>query len=298
MLFTVVYSWYSFSKDYNLKNLGGIFRQDIIPIWSLSSEQIQKILDVVYTNTIIYILNPIALIALAAFFIVSLIFWNKTNKSLLLLTIILFFGISMFILLFFEAMDAHEYFLIDVTILIPAIVITFLTTVKGISLKLFSSKVLKSFAFILLLLSLNYNVVMTRAHYNSHDSMVSHNIQMPSRVQEYWDYCFWDWQVHREKFEGIVPYIRSLGINFEDKVISIPDESPSITLTLLQQKGFTDYHYSNNYKGARRTERKIELGAKYMIVQGDENLLRDDVAPFIKNQIGVYNGIKIYKLTN
>ena len=298
VLVFIVFSWYAFAKDYNLKNLDGLFRQDIIPIWSLGSEQIHKILDVVYTNTIIYLLNPIALIALVGFFIVSIIFWNKTNKTLLLITTILFLGISMFILLFFEAMDGHEYFLIDITIIIPAITITFLTTIKGISLSLFNSRIIKSFALILLLLTLNYSVVMTRAHYNSQDRMVTHNIPLPNRVQEYWDYCYWDWQVHREKFEGIVPYIRSLGINFEDRVISIPDESPNITLTLLQQKGFTDYHYWNNYQGTKRTERKIELGAKYMIVQGDENLLREDVAPFIKNQIGEFKGIKIFKLTN
>jgi hypothetical protein len=126
--------------------------------------------------------------------------------------------------------------------------------------------------------------------------MVTDNIPLPKRVQDYWDYCYWDWELGRGKFEGITPYIRSLGIKFDDKVISIPDESPNITLTLLQQKGFTDYHYWNNYEGIKRTERKIELGAKYLIVQGDENLLRNDVAPFISNQIGEYNGIKIYRL--
>lgn len=296
-LFLVVFSWYAFAKDYNSKNLDGLFRQDTIPIWNLSSEHIQKILDVVYTNTIIYLLNPFALIALAGLFITSIVFWKKTDTSLLLISSILLLGISMFILLFFEGMDAHEYFLIDITVIIPAITITFLTTVKGMSYSLFKSKIFKSFAFILLLLSLNYNVVMTRAHYNPHDKMVTQNIPLPNRVQEYWNYVYWDWEVHRGKFDGIVPYIRSLGIKFDDKVISIPDESPNITLTLLQQKGFTDYHYSNNYQGAQRTERKIKLGAKYMIVQGDENLLRDDVAPFISNQIGEYNGIKIFKLS-
>lgn len=297
-LFIGVFAWYAFAKDYNSKNLDGLFRQDTIPIWNLSSEHIQKILDTVYTNTIIYVLNPSALLALAGLFITSALFWRRTNTTLLSITSILFLGISMFILLFFEGMDAHEYFLIDITVIIPAIAITFLTTVRGISLRLFNSKAFKLFAFILLLLSLNYNVVMTRAHYNPHDKMVTQNIPLPNRVQEYWDYVYWDWEVHRGKFEGIVPYLRGLGIKFDDKVISIPDESPNITLTMLQQKGFTDYHYWNNYQGAQRTERKIELGAKYMIVQGDENLLRDDVAPFISNQIGEYNGIKIYSLTN
>jgi len=42
----------------------------------------------------------------------------------------------------------------------------------------------------------------------------------------------------------------------------------------------------------------VELGAKYMIIRGDENLLREDVAPFTQNQIGEYNGIRIFKLVN
>ncbi len=297
-LFIVVFSWYAFAKDYNSKNLDGLFRQDTIPIWSLSSEHIHQILNVVYTNTIIYLLNPFALITLAGLFIVSVVLWKKTNTTLLLITSILFLGISMFILLFFEAMDAHEYFLIDATVIIPAIILTFLTTMKGLSIKTFNSTTTKSLAFILLAFSLNYDIVVTRDHFNPKDKMVTYNIPLPKRVQDYWDYCYWDWELHRGKFEGITPYLRSLGIKFEDKVISIPDESPNITLTMLQQKGFTDYHYWNNYQGARRTERKIELGAKYLIVQGDENLLRDDVAPFISNQIGEYNGIKIYRLKN
>ncbi len=292
----IVFFWYLFSKDYNSKNLEGLFRQDIIPIWNLSSQRIQNILNTVYTSTIIQFFNPFALIALGGLFITSIVFWKKTNRSLLLITSLLFLGITMFILLFFDGLDAHEYFLIDITVIIPAITITFLTTLKSLSLNLFNSKSAKSFAWILLILAMNYNVVMTRAHFNPHEKIVTQNIPLPNRVLEYWNWNYYDWEVHFKDYEGIVPYLRSLGIKFEDKVISIPDETPNKTLALLNQKGFSDYHYSVNYKGSMATVRKIELGAKYMIVQGEESLLREDVAPFIQNQIGEYNGIKIYKL--
>ena len=33
-----------------------------------------------------------------------------------------------------------------------------------------------------------------------------------------------------------------------------------------------------------------------MIVEGKENLNREDVAPYIKHPIGEYNGIMIYRL--
>lgn len=297
-VFAIVLSWYSFSRYYNSKHLGGLFQNGIIPIWNLTSEHIHGIMDKVYTNTIIYFFNPIALIVLGLIFTTSLIFWKKTNRTILLFTSLLFLGVIMFILLFFEGMDYHEYFLIDATVIIPAIIITFLTTLKGFSAQFYYSRIFKIFSFILLLFALDYNMVMTRTHYNPYDKMVTNNIPLPTRVQNDWKYVYYDWEIHRKKYEGIIPYIRSLGITFEDKVISIPDESPNRTLALLNQKGFTDFHYSINYQGLKITERKIELGAKYMIVEGDENLLREDVAPFTQNQIGEFHGIKIFRLSN
>lgn len=295
-VFAVIFSWYLFSKEYNAKNLDGIFRMDIIPIWNLTAEHIQRILDTAYTGTVIHFFNPIALIVIFGLFITSIVLWKKADRTLLLITFMLFLGLVMFILLFFQAFDAHEYFLIDITIIIPAITITFLTVLKNSSLNLFNSKIVKYIAFALLILAFNYNLVMTRSHYNPHDKMVTENIPLPSRVIEYWKWSYWDWEVHYKRYEGIVPYLRSLGIRFEDKVISLPDQTTNVTLALLNQRGFTDYHYSVNYTGTKTTERKIELGAKYMIVQDEETLLREDVAPFTKNQIGEYHGIRIFKL--
>lgn len=294
----MAFSWYSYSNYYNSRHLGGLFQNSIIPIWELSSDHIQGIMDIVFTNTIIYFFNPFALMALAGLFLTSIVLWKKTNKTLLLMTCVLFLGVSMFILLFFEGMDYHEYFLIDVTVIIPAVTITFLTTLKGFSINLFNSKIVKIFSFSLLLLALNYNMALTRAHYDPYDRMVTENIPLPNRVMKKWESEYNDWQIHRKKYENIIPYIRSLGINFEDRVISIPDETPNRTLTLLHQKGFTDFHYLLGYQGSKATERKVELGAKYMIVEGDENLLREDVAPFTQNQIGEFNGIKIFRLTD
>ena len=151
-------------------------------------------------------------------------------------------------------------------------------------------------AAVLLLFMLNYNVILTRERFNPYQILVKKNIPMDKKVQDLWEYRYWDWEMHQKKYEGIVPYLRGLGIKFEDKVISIPDITPNLTLTFMQQKGFTDYHYSVNYHGVNQTKRKIALGAKYMIVEGTDNLKREDVAPYIKHPIGEYNGIMIFRL--
>ena len=292
----VLISWFLFTKSYNAKNLGGIFNQSILPLWNLSSKQVHSILDVIYNNTLIYFFNPYALGLLIVILIASIIYWKKVNKQLLVVTSVLLTGTIMFLVLFFGGLDYHEYFLIDVTIIIPFILLTFLSLIKNTSNRFFKLGWIKTAAAVLLLFMLNYNAILTRMRFNPNDSMVKKNLPLDKKILDYWEYRHYDWEVHQKKYEGIVPYIRGLGIKFEDKVISIPDETPNVSLTLLQQKGFTDYHYSANYQGVSQTKRKIILGAKYMIIEGKENLERKDVAPYLKYKIGEYNGILIYRL--
>lgn len=289
-------AWFLYTREYNAKNLGGVFNQSILPIWNLSAKQIHDILDVVYENTLIYFYNPYALGLLMAIFIISNVFWKRANKELLIFTSILLVGVFIFIVLFFGGLDRHEYFLIDATIIIPFIILVFLTIIRSNGNKFFKLFGVKIIAAVMLLFLINYNAILTWARFNPHHFLVKKNIPLDKKVQDYWEYRYWDWEIHQKKYEGIVPYLRGLGIKFEDRVISIPDETPNVTLVLLQQRGFTDYHYSLHYKGVNQTKRKIWFGAKYMIVEGKDNLKREDVAPFIHHQIGEYNGIYIYKL--
>lgn len=295
-VFLIVGSWLLFSKYYNSQNLNAVFNQSILPYWSLSSDQIQQIKNSMYFGNIVHFLNPIVLVLIVSLFFLSFVGFRWAPRVLLFVTTFLFIGVLLFIVLFFGAMDVHEYFLIDATIIIPFILIVFLTTLKEKLYWMFNSCFTKLFAIVVLLFSLNYSVVMTRSHYDPYDKIVVNNLPLASRIQENWKYNFWSDEVSIMKYDGIVPYLRKLGIKPTDKVVSIPDGSPNITLTLLNQKGFTDYHYWNNYEGKLSTLRKISLGAKYMIVRGEEALAREDVAPFTQNLIGEYNDIRIYRL--
>jgi len=292
----VYFSWFQYTKWYNAQHLGGLFNQSILPVWHLSKTQVNSILDLIYYNTLIYYFNPYVLGLLTAVFIVTIAWWKKANAQLLMVTTLLLIGAVMFVILFFGGMDYHEYFLIDATILIPFLVLYLLSFLKNTSVSLYNLKWVKIAAAVLMLFLLNYNAILTGMRINPNRDVVKKNIPLNKKVTEYWAYRHYDWEMHQKKYEGIVPYLRGLGIQFSDRVISIPDGTPNVSLSLLQQKGFTDYHYSANYTGAGQTMRKIALGAKYMIVEGEENLKREDVLPYLKNKIGEYNGIFIYRL--
>jgi len=89
------------------------------------------------------------------------------------------------------------------------------------------------------------------------------------------------------------PYLLEIGVEEEDKVISIPDGSFNSSLFLCDRKGWTDYVPLND---PEQISFYISRGAKYLFIT-DVNLLEKDyLKPFINNQVGEFKGILIFKL--
>jgi len=114
----------------------------------------------------------------------------------------------------------------------------------------------------------------------------------------YWGGWNNDWgkseKYNKQDFTTITPYIRSLGIIREDKVISIPDFSFNISLYLMDQKGWTGFSNDNN--DSIKIAEKIELGAKYLFISDSDLLSKDYLQSFLDNKIGTYNDVEIFDL--
>ena len=95
--------------------------------------------------------------------------------------------------------------------------------------------------------------------------------------------------------ETVTPYLRSLGIERTDRVISVGDFSPNISLYLMDQKGFNNYCLWDSID--KLTPRKIrELNIKYLILLRRSWLEKDYLKPFFKYKIGEYHNITIFDL--
>ena len=91
----------------------------------------------------------------------------------------------------------------------------------------------------------------------------------------------------------ITPYLRKIGINPNDKVISLPDHTPCYTLYLMNQPGWSQINLKND---SIPVKEYISLGAKYLILSEAEPLTRTSLQPFLKNKIGEFGKVKIFKL--
>ena len=66
-----------------------------------------------------------------------------------------------------------------------------------------------------------------------------------------------------------------------------------IYLYLMNQKGWTNYSISSD---SAIIKEKINLGAKYLFIYDKETYKEQGIQPFIKNKIGKFMNIEIYKL--
>lgn len=289
-------SWYLYARNYNQKHSASFFLIGILPIWKIDYDTIDSIWMSVREiwSRQYFSLSVQALSALI--FLFQLVFFRKVNKLFLAITILLFIGFSLYVVLWFEVFSHHDYYLINLLIFYVFIILTFLYFLKENARKLFKSMILK----IIFIVFVIYNIFYC-----------SHNIKM--RYCDAFDYKpmhkkiftnsiehgFWiavnDYYIDNIKsFENIKPYLRSLGIKREDKVISFNDGSFNITLYLMDQKGWGSF--GNNFTDSSGIATKINLGAKYLIAFDTAIYNKEYIQPFIKKKIGSYNNIDIFDL--
>ena len=287
--------WYVFAANYNQQDLHHIFNQSIIPLWTLDLGTIHSIINSFYFKVLPVYFNQFAIYALITALIFLLVIPRVTNSFAKRAAAIYFLGLVCFMVLFFQGLDVHDYFLINTLVFIPAILVATIIALQNKFSTLIKSIPLKILAVIILVLLINNGMIITRSHYNPHNKLVAKNIPLKSREKGFWDYTYWRQQISDHEYQGIDKYLKDIGISYNDKVISVGDPTPNLTLSLMGVRGFTEFHYQDNYTGTAKIKRMIELGATFIAIN-TRNEVNEYTKAFLGEKIGQYNNISIYKL--
>jgi hypothetical protein len=169
----------------------------------------------------------------------------------------------------------HDYYVTDLYVFVPVVFLTSFYIVKN-SYPLWFRSVILRLAIVILLL---FNAGFTRDRIHDRYSIWMNDTYLN----------------HIQRFENITPYLRSIGIDQDDKVICLPDPSPIITLYFMNQKGWTDYSTDLD---STRISWKINLGADYLFIYIDSLYRHLEIQPFLINQIGKINDISIYDISS
>jgi hypothetical protein len=275
-------AWYLYAVNYNSRHTGGIFLIGTLPVWELNSLQIKAALLAVREHLKWDYFRRETHVILILMFVFVLVFFKRADRLIASLTILILIGSLSFTILFFQALKDHDYYTINLFVAVPFVILSFLLLLKAQFNTIYSSLLFR----IILIVFLVHNLDFARRRMESRYS--SKGWQNENYIE------------HIQSFATISPYLRSIGVTKEDRVISLSDNSPEISLYLMNQKGWTNYFYYTNWQKISDDSTKIKveigLGAKYLLIYDNKMYENQSIKPFLANKIGEYKNIDIYAL--
>jgi hypothetical protein len=269
--------WIFYVKHYNQMWNSGVFLVGILPIWDMTQEAIHQTIDNVRRMWINgYFYKPTHLFFFAGL-LLSWIFFSRSNKILVLITTLISVGFVAFIILFFEALQAHDYYVIDLLILAVFILLTLFTSLQapGKRKRILNLTRLRVLAVIFLVL----NILNTRD-------------EIARRYR-------WNRANHSDStapYMDIEPFLEANGIGDTCKIIAASDPSINISLYLSNRKGWT--RYGTFGIDNLDVSKWLGMGADYLLIGQDQFMNEQDLwNGFDLTEIGIYKGISVYKIS-
>jgi len=273
LILLIVFVYYYRAHLYNEKHHSGMFSFQLHPVWNLKKAAINEILHNFRTFWFKQYFSA-AIQYLLAFSLVFILIYRKfTGRFYSEMLFFLLAGSLVYVIFWFSAMSNHDYYVIDLMISVCFLLLTFFMVLKSRVPVVFNHVLTRIILIILLIFSIKTTTIKVKDRYSG-----------------------WMNEVHRKYYyslETITPYLRSLGINRNDVVLSIPDPSFNITLYLMDQKGFTS---GGSNTDSFLMERMFKCGLKYMIVNDSTIIRHPQIQQFTKKPMGKYHNIIIYDL--
>ncbi len=276
--FVVVTVWYLWAWRFNEMHGTKYFSMRTCPIWNPSSCIIGSLSDVTMNIRDLWmphLLNkPMQVfLSLCAAFII--LFIRKANRMLLLITTFTFVGSVLFILIWFTAFRDHDYYFINLYIFPVFLIITSFE----LAAKYFR-KSLHSPMLIIIMTGLTvYGVFYTFGKQNlRYDSWMNN---------QHWQFA---------DIRSVAPLIEQLGVNPEDLIVSIPDETSGYTLYILNRKGWTLFF--NQAGDSLSLADCIDKGARFLFISDFPNTIEKKpyLKHFVEEPVGIYNNLQIFRI--
>jgi hypothetical protein len=274
MLIVLVASWVLFVTRYNSVNNSSYFLVGIMPVWDFTWPEIYKKYHDISTHWLYHNYPGYFQAIIFIFWLVMLMLPRKNNRVFYYLNVVLALGVLSYLLLFYQVIAGHDYYWIDLFILLTIALVSFIFFLKQ------NLPLLYRWGRVVLLVLLVFNVIYCREkiHERYHGAYMNF----------YDDYL--------KDFRASIPYNRSLGIEREDYVISMPEGTINASLYLMDQKGWTTY--AKNFESIDFYYDRISRGAKYLFVSDTSLLSQEYLAPFIAEPMGQFKSISIFDLRN
>ena len=202
-------------------------------------------------------------------------------------------GAWVYLVLWFENLNVHDYYLLEWQLVVPVAAAWIADRWTG-KFNRVSRQWLWGVVWVMLVLQLATAGVRTRMKHRPVGGAIAEWL-VPQRERDIWSWFHWDQQARFSNVSEWEKTLRALGIARTDLVISVPDPSPNITLSLMDQRGFTDL-YDDEFKGDDRIEYYVSKGAKYLICNDPQwhEVHRD--SPWLTQEMTQLGNFRVFNL--
>ena len=278
LVIAAVLLWKWWADQYNIEHQTSYFLSKTRPIWSVDvvDREIiwKRMLDKWYTSFFEdYLFHALTILGG-----LLLLLPSKRNVLAYLSLWLIALGCTSFFLLWYRQFDHHDYYFLEM-VLLPLAILTYFTLL----LRQYAPKVLRHWGFRLALVAL--------LAYNLHYS------------KEVYDYRYQDDSVFLRHFNPVLyknreiqAFLKNLGIEYPDKIVSAPDQSPNNSLYVYNLIGWTEL-YLGRTMYAKKVKEFARKGAKYLIISDSEYLKSKDLQSVLKKPIGNFeNAIFVFDI--
>ena len=282
VVLALVFGWVIYAGQYNSRHNSMHFSTTIFPIWHFDLDGIRGILNGIRENWLPSYFNRYTLILIGLLGVSIPVNHKYIHPLFLSLTTLLLPVVILFILLQFWTFRDHDYYLINLYILVIMIIASAFSGLMNRFPRLTDSYAVKvAFALFLLM-----NIVYARQeHAERYTGWMNENSG------------FLEFREIRDK-------LPEFGIHPDDTVICLPGTS-QLALYLVDMKGWTAYidarynkggaiYYNRDSTGIRES---IDRGAKYLFVMGMDEIYRNPwLMDFSHDLAGQHGEILVFDL--
>ena len=291
LVLAVIFAWYYYASYYNSIHKFKYTFNNIYPLWIMGSDEVGTLLgDVKHFTSRIFFSRPVLLL-LAIIGVFNLFLVNRIPIVAYLANIIIVIASACYFVLWAPLLGIHDYYYVALLVLFPGILIPFFLYVKGVSSRIYNSKVTYIIFSGFLAFNIIYclSIIQLKVNARNKEYAIVGNKKLVDEMK----WFHWNSISNEHRFIRMKSYINELGITKEKKVIVFPDGSFNTSLYLMDRKGWTNIL---NYTTSEEIDVLISKGAEYLFLAEPTFLEAPFLQPFLQEQVGNFEGITIFRL--
>jgi len=281
--------WVIYIKGYNESSGSVYFLTKITPLWEMSLEEINGVYDLIRGNIKYLLMSSLLFYVLIVGLGIAL--WKKfeVDSNLLLYVSLVYWATVTYFVLWFKKVGVHDYYYVELFILVPAIVMLFGDT------EFSKTKWAKIAVVVVTALSVTSCAVKNRyVKSPSKELNVLERVLLKGEEVGFWSWFHDNYNAKFRAFETVKPFMRELGVERDDLVFSIQDPSPNVTLYLMDVKGYTAlYQHGKSYD--EQVQWMVERGVEYLVTV-DKKFVEEMSEGLVGEHLGSWENIDVWRL--